>query len=159
MLVPTEDYKNFAAAIFESEEFKATLVPDSSQIKKVNWAYVNLNTTNENFNIGTREQIEKLLTAYASDIKSIASEDFANKKAVCCIEYELPVSDPAIVRGTRYVYTRVPVYESCTETMRLIDKYYKDWQEDAAETENADGAENSDNAQNADNAESEGTAE
>lgn len=160
VLVPTEDYKNFAAAIFESEEFKATLVPDSSQIKKVNWAYVNLNTTNENFNIGTREQIERLLTAYASDIKNVTSEDFANKKAVCCIEYEITVSDPAIVRSsTRYVYTRVPVYESCTETMRLIDKYYKDWQEDAAEAKNADGAENSDNEQNADNAESESAAE
>ena len=151
VLVKKADFDEFSKALFASEEFKSQLAPDDKQVKSINWTYVHYDGTD--FNVLTKAKIEKLLKTYSAELKNVTADEFANGNAVGSIEYEIPAEkSKGLVPIHSYIYRRSPVFESCTETVKLIKQYRAEFEESVKNADNGD-EKSEDNADNAENAE------
>lgn len=157
VLVKKADFDEFSKALFASEEFKNQLAPDDKQVKSINWTYVHYDGTD--FNVLTKAKIEKLLKTYSAELKNVTADEFANGNAVGSIEYEIPAEKSnGLMPVHSYIYRRSPVFESCTETVKLIKQYRAEFEEAVKNADNGDETAE-DNAENAENAETPATQE
>ncbi|MBC8596701.1 hypothetical protein [Qingrenia yutianensis] len=152
-LVKKTDLEEFSKAVFETAEFKKQLTPDESQVEAIYWTYVNYGD-NESFNVQTKAQIEKLLKTYSAEVNNISADEFVHGKVLGSIEYEIPIQkNDNFARPTRsFSYRRAPVFESCTETLKLMEQYRAEFEESVKNADNGD-EKSEDNADNAENAE------
>lgn len=152
-LVKKTDLEEFSKAVFETAEFKKQLTPDESQVEAIYWTYVNYGD-NESFNVQTKAQIEKLLKTYSAEVNNISADEFVHGKVLGSIEYEIPIQkNDNFARPTRsFSYRRAPVFESCSETVKLIKQYRAEFEESVKNADNGD-EKSEDNADNAENAE------
>ena len=147
VLVKKADFDEFSKALFASEEFKSQLAPDDKQVKSINWTYVHYDGTD--FNVQTKAKIEKLLKTYSAELKNVTADEFANGNAVGSIEYEIPAEKSnGLVPIHSYIYRRSPVFESCTETVKLIKQYRAEFEEAVKNADKGDETAE-DNAENA----------
>ena len=147
MLVKKADFDEFSKALFASEEFKNQLAPDDKQVKSINWTYVHYDGTD--FNVLTKAKIEKLLKTYSAELKNVTADEFANGNAVGSIEYEIPAEKSnGLMPVHSYIYRRSPVFESCTETVKLIKQYRAEFEEAVKNADKGDETAE-DNAENA----------
>ena len=151
VLVKKADFDEFSKALFASEEFKNQLAPDDKQVKSINWTYVHYDGTD--FNVLTKAKIEKLLKTYSAELKNVTADEFANGNAVGSIEYEIPAEKSnGLMPVHSYIYRRSPVFESCSETVKLIKQYRAEFEEAVKNADNGN-EKSEDNADNAENAE------
>lgn len=152
-LVKKTDLEEFSKAVFETAEFKKQLTPDESQIEAIYWTYI-IYGDKESFNVQTKAQIEKLLKTYSAEMNNISADEFVHGKVLGSIEYEIPTQkNDNFARPARsFVYRRTPVFESCTETLKLMEQYRAELEESAKNTDNGD-EKSEDNADNAENTE------
>lgn len=147
VLVKKADFDEFSKALFASEEFKNQLAPDDKQVKSINWTYVHYDGTD--FNVLTKAKIEKLLKTYSAELKNVTADEFANGNAVGSIEYEIPAEKSnGLMPVHSYIYRRSPVFESCTETVKLIKQYRAEFEEAVKNADNGNETAE-DNAENA----------
>ena len=147
VLVKKADFDEFSKALFASEEFKNQLAPDDKQVKSINWTYVHYDGTD--FNVLTKAKIEKLLKTYSAELKNVTADEFANGNAVGSIEYEIPAEKSnGLMPVHSYIYRRSPVFESCTETVKLIKQYRAEFEEAVKNADKGDETAE-DNAENA----------
>lgn len=157
VLVKKADFDEFSKVLFASEEFKNQLAPDDKQVKSINWTYVHYDGTD--FNVLTKAKIEKLLKTYSAELKNVTADEFANGNAVGSIEYEIPAEKSnGLVPIHSYIYRRSPVFESCSETVKLMKQYRAEFEELAKNADKGDETAE-DNAENAENAETPATQE
>lgn len=157
VLVKKADFDEFSKVLFASEEFKSQLAPDDKQVKSINWTYVHYDGTD--FNVQTKAKIEKLLKTYSAELKNVTADEFANGNAVGSIEYEIPAEkSKGLVPVHSYIYRRSPVFESCSETVKLMKQYRAEFEEAVKNADNGDETAE-DNAENAENAETPATQE
>lgn len=151
VLVKKADFDEFSKALFASEEFKNQLAPDDKQVKSINWTYVHYDGTD--FNVLTKAKIEKLLKTYSAELKNVTADEFANGNAVGSIEYEIPAEKSnGLMPVHSYIYRYSPVFESCSETVKLIKQYRAEFEEAVKNADNGN-EKSEDNADNAENAE------
>lgn len=151
VLVKKADFDEFSKALFASEEFKNQLAPDDKQVKSINWTYVHYDGTD--FNVLTKAKIEKLLKTYSAELKNVTADEFANGNAVGSIEYEIPAEKSnGLMPVHSYIYRCSPVFESCSETVKLIKQYRAEFEEAVKNADNGN-EKSEDNADNAENAE------
>lgn len=147
VLVKKADFDEFSKALFASEEFKSQLAPDDKQVKSINWTYVHYDGTD--FNVQTKAKIEKLLKTYSAELKNVTADEFANGNAVGSIEYEIPAEkSKGLVPIHSYIYRRSPVFESCSETVKLMKQYRAEFEEAVKNADNGNETAE-DNAENA----------
>lgn len=147
VLVKKADFDEFSKALFASEEFKNQLAPDDKQVKSINWTYVHYDGTD--FNVLTKAKIEKLLKTYSAELKNVSADEFANGNAVGSIEYEIPAEKSnGLVPIHSYIYRRSPVFESCSETVKLMKQYRAEFEEAVKNADNGNETAE-DNAENA----------
>lgn len=147
VLVKKADFDEFSKALFASEEFKNQLAPDDKQVKSINWTYVHYDGTD--FNVLTKAKIEKLLKTYSAELKNVTADEFANGNAVGSIEYEIPAEKSnGLMPVHSYIYRRSPVFESCSETVKLIKQYRVEFEEAVKNADNGNETAE-DNAENA----------
>lgn len=147
VLVKKADFDEFSKVLFASEEFKNQLAPDDKQVKSINWTYVHYDGTD--FNVLTKAKIEKLLKTYSAELKNVTADEFANGNAVGSIEYEIPAEKSnGLVPIHSYIYRRSPVFESCSETVKLMKQYRAEFEEAVKNADNGDETAE-DNAENA----------
>lgn len=147
VLVKKADFDEFSKALFASEEFKNQLAPDDKQVKSINWTYVHYDGTD--FNVLTKAKIEKLLKTYSAELKNVTADEFANGNAVGSIEYEIPAEKSnGLVPIHSYIYRRSPVFESCSETVKLMKQYRAEFEEAVKNADKGDETAE-DNAENA----------
>lgn len=153
VLVKKADFDEFSKALFASEEFKNQLAPDESQVEAIYWTYVNYGDSG-GFNVQTKAQMEKLLKTYSAEVNNISADEFVHGKVLGSIEYEIPIQkNDNFARPTRsFSYRRAPVFESCTETLKLMEQYRAEFEESVKNTDNGN-EKSEDNADNAENAE------
>ena len=157
VLVKKADFDEFSKALFASEEFKNQLAPDDKQVKSINWTYVHYDGTD--FNVLTKAKIEKLLKTYSAELKNVTADEFANGNAVGSIEYEIPAEKSnGLMPVHSYIYRRSPVFESCSETVKLMKQYRAEFEEAVKNADNGNETAE-DNAENAENAETPATQE
>lgn len=157
VLVKKADFDEFSKVLFASEEFKNQLAPDDKQVKSINWTYVHYDGTD--FNVLTKAKIEKLLKTYSAELKNVTADEFANGNAVGSIEYEIPAEKSnGLVPIHSYIYRRSPVFESCSETVKLMKQYRAEFEEAVKNADNGNETAE-DNAENAENAETPATQE
>lgn len=151
VLVKKADFDEFSKALFASEEFKNQLAPDDKQVKSINWTYVHYDGTD--FNVLTKAKIEKLLKTYSAELKNVTADEFANGNAVGSIEYEIPAEKSnGLMPVHSYIYRRSPVFESCSETVKLIKQYRAEFEEAVKNADNGNETAE-DNAENAETTE------
>lgn len=147
VLVKKADFDEFSKALFASEEFKNQLAPDDKQVKSINWTYVHYDGTD--FNVLTKAKIEKLLKTYSAELKNVTADEFANGNAVGSIEYEIPAEKSnGLMPVHSYIYRRSPVFESCSETVKLMKQYRAEFEEAVKNADKGDETAE-DNAENA----------
>lgn len=147
VLVKKADFDEFSKVLFASEEFKNQLAPDDKQVKSINWTYVHYDGTD--FNVQTKAKIEKLLKTYSAELKNVTADEFANGNAVGSIEYEIPAEKSnGLVPIHSYIYRRSPVFESCSETVKLMKQYRAEFEETVKNADKGDETAE-DNAENA----------
>lgn len=147
VLVKKADFDEFSKALFASEEFKNQLAPDDKQVKSINWTYVHYDGTD--FNVLTKAKIEKLLKTYSAELKNVTADEFANGNAVGSIEYEIPAEKSnGLMPIHSYIYRRSPVFESCSETVKLMKQYRAEFEEAVKNADKGDETAE-DNAENA----------
>lgn len=152
-LVKKTDLEEFSKAVFETAEFKKQLTPDESQVEAIYWTYVNYGDSG-GFNVQTKAQMEKLLKTYSAEVNNISADEFVHGKVLGSIEYEIPIQkNDNFARPTRsFSYRRAPVFESCTETLKLMEQYRAEFEESVKNADNGN-EKSEDNADNAENAE------
>lgn len=147
VLVKKADFDEFSKVLFASEEFKNQLAPDDKQVKSINWTYVHYDGTD--FNVLTKAKIEKLLKTYSAELKNVTADEFANGNAVGSIEYEIPAEKSnGLMPIHSYIYRRSPVFESCSETVKLMKQYRAEFEEAVKNADKGDETAE-DNAENA----------
>ena len=151
VLVKKADFDEFSKALFASEEFKNQLAPDAKQAEEAAFSYVHYDGTD--FNVPTKAKIEKLLKTYSAEMKNVSGDELIIGNVIGSIEYEVPAEKVnRFVPGYSYIYRRSPVFESCTETLKLMEQYRAEFEESVKNADNGD-EKSEDNADNAENAE------
>ena len=99
--------------------------------------------------LSTKAKIEKLLKTYSAELKNVSDDELINGNVTGSIEYEVPAEKVnRFVPGYSYIYRRSPVFESCTETVKLIKQYRAEFEESVKNADNGDETAE-DNAENA----------
>lgn len=123
VLVKKTDYSEFQRLIFESGELQAQIVPTEEEMNEIYWTYATY--LEDNFNIQTKGDIEKLIKTLSEEFKTLTADEFANENTVGWVEFEIPRKTNG--SGARsFFYRRIPVYESFTETIDFLEKYNND---------------------------------
>ena len=157
VLVKKADFDEFSKVLFVSEEFKNQLAPDAKQAEEAAWTYVHYDGTD--FNVLTKAKIEKLLKTYSAELKNVSDDELINGNVTGSIEFEVPAEKVnRFVPGHSYIYRRSPVFESCSETVKLIKQYRAEFEESVKNADNGNETAE-DNAENAENAETPATQE